>query len=47
MSKGTKMALIIGGFVLMVFFLVPSLVIGFIALNPGGLATPWRSALGL
>lgn len=47
MSKGTKTALIIGGFVLMVVFLVPGLVIGFIVINPGGLATPWRSALGL
>jgi len=39
MSKNTKTVLIL--------FLVLGLIVGFIALNPGGLATPWRSALGL
>ena len=47
MSKGMKTALIVGGIVLMVLISIPSLVVGFIVMNPGGLATPWRSALGL
>lgn len=48
MTKGAKIAAIAGFSVLFfLFVLVPGLIVAFIVVNPGGLASPWRTALGL